>query len=183
MHAQLDKLAYAHTSFFTTEPAEAARRPAVADAPDGIGARLFRQRRLGGDRGGAEDGAAVFRRERRAAAPPRHRAPPELSRQHARRARGRRQRMAPRAVRAAADRDPPHRPLLRLSLPRARRERCGLRARAAQALEDKILELGPDTRDRLRRRDRGRRDRGRGAAGRRTISSASARSATATACC
>ena len=70
---------------------------------------LFRQRRLGSDRGGAEDGAAVFRREGRAAAPPYHRAPAELSRQYARRARDRRQRLAARAVRAAADRDAPHR--------------------------------------------------------------------------
>ena len=45
----------------------------------------------------------------------------------------------------------------------------GLRARAAQALEDKILELGPRHRHRLRRRDRGRRDRRRGAAGRRLL--------------
>ena len=40
-------------------------------------------------------------------------------------------------------------------------------ARAAQALEDKILETRPGTRDRLRRRDGGRRDARRGASGRR----------------
>src|ERR1700724_4763801 len=33
MHGQLDKLAYAHTSFFTTEPAEALAERLVAGAP------------------------------------------------------------------------------------------------------------------------------------------------------
>ena len=36
MHAQLDKLAYAHTSFFTTDVAEALADRLVADAPAGI---------------------------------------------------------------------------------------------------------------------------------------------------
>src|SRR5204862_587556 len=37
MHAQLDKLAYAHTSFFTTQVAEELADTLVADAPPGIG--------------------------------------------------------------------------------------------------------------------------------------------------
>lgn len=37
LHAQLDKLAYAHTSFFTTEVAEQLADTLVADAPRGIG--------------------------------------------------------------------------------------------------------------------------------------------------
>jgi adenosylmethionine-8-amino-7-oxononanoate aminotransferase len=37
LHAQLDKLAYAHTSFFTTEVAEELAEVLVADAPKGIG--------------------------------------------------------------------------------------------------------------------------------------------------
>ena len=37
LHAQLDKLAYAHTSFFTTEVAEELAEVLVADAPRGIG--------------------------------------------------------------------------------------------------------------------------------------------------
>src|SRR5579872_548471 len=37
MHAQLDKLAYAHTSFFTTEVAEELAETLVAGAPAGIG--------------------------------------------------------------------------------------------------------------------------------------------------
>jgi adenosylmethionine-8-amino-7-oxononanoate aminotransferase len=37
MHAQIDKLAYAHTSFFTTEVAEELAETLVAGAPEGIG--------------------------------------------------------------------------------------------------------------------------------------------------
>ena len=37
MHAQIDKVAYAHTSFFTTEVAEELAETLVADAPPGIG--------------------------------------------------------------------------------------------------------------------------------------------------
>ena len=36
IHAQVDKLAYAHTSFFTTEVAEELADTLVADAPEGI---------------------------------------------------------------------------------------------------------------------------------------------------
>src|SRR5262249_60079017 len=36
LHEQLDKLAYAHTGFFTTEVAERLADRLVADAPDGI---------------------------------------------------------------------------------------------------------------------------------------------------
>jgi adenosylmethionine-8-amino-7-oxononanoate aminotransferase len=37
MHAQIDRLAYAHTGFFTTEVAEELAQTLVADAPAGIG--------------------------------------------------------------------------------------------------------------------------------------------------
>jgi adenosylmethionine-8-amino-7-oxononanoate aminotransferase len=37
MHAQIDRLAYAHTGFFTTEVAEELAQTLVADAPRGIG--------------------------------------------------------------------------------------------------------------------------------------------------
>src|SRR5438477_10096336 len=37
MHAQIDRVAYAHTSFFTTEVAEELAQALVADAPPGIG--------------------------------------------------------------------------------------------------------------------------------------------------
>src|SRR5215813_9192291 len=36
LHRQLDKLAYAHTSFFTTEPAEELADRLVANAPEGL---------------------------------------------------------------------------------------------------------------------------------------------------
>ncbi|WP_300583049.1 aspartate aminotransferase family protein [Marivita sp.] len=36
LHAQLDRLAFAHTGFFTTEPAEALADLLIADAPEGI---------------------------------------------------------------------------------------------------------------------------------------------------
>jgi adenosylmethionine-8-amino-7-oxononanoate aminotransferase len=41
MHAQLDKLAYAHTSFFTTQVAEELGSDLVAHAPTGIGHVYF----------------------------------------------------------------------------------------------------------------------------------------------
>ena len=36
LHSQLDELAYAHTSFFTSEPAEALAERLIADAPEGL---------------------------------------------------------------------------------------------------------------------------------------------------
>ncbi|KAA0218012.1 MAG: aspartate aminotransferase family protein [Lautropia sp.] len=41
MHAQIDRLSYAHTSFFTTEVAERLADTLVADAPEGIGQVYF----------------------------------------------------------------------------------------------------------------------------------------------
>jgi len=41
MHAQIDRLAYAHTSFFTTEVAETLADTLVEDAPEGIGHVYF----------------------------------------------------------------------------------------------------------------------------------------------
>jgi adenosylmethionine-8-amino-7-oxononanoate aminotransferase len=52
MLAQLDALEYAHTSFFTTPLAEVGRRSGSARAGRHR-ACVLRQRRLGGDRGGA----------------------------------------------------------------------------------------------------------------------------------
>ena len=105
MHAQLDKLAYAHTSFFTTRSPRSWPTTWSRMRPPGISHVYFVS-------GGSEAIEAAlkmarqyFVETRRAAAPPLHRPPPELSRQHAGRAGGRRQRMAPQAVRAAADRD------------------------------------------------------------------------------
>jgi adenosylmethionine-8-amino-7-oxononanoate aminotransferase len=39
MHAQIDKVAYAHTSFFTTDVAEELADTLIANAPPGIGIR------------------------------------------------------------------------------------------------------------------------------------------------
>src|SRR5210317_1422783 len=41
MHAQLDRLAYAHTSFFTTEVAEQLADNLIANAPDGMAQVYF----------------------------------------------------------------------------------------------------------------------------------------------
>src|SRR2546430_9711075 len=51
LHAQLDKLAYAHTSFFTTEAAEALADRLVADAPAGISHAYFVSGGAPGDSG------------------------------------------------------------------------------------------------------------------------------------
>ena len=115
MHAQIDTLAYAHTSFFTTEAAEALADQLARTAPAGLGQVVLRQRGLGSHRGGAQAGAAVLRRDRRARAQRVHRAPAELSRQYARRAGGRRQRAAAPALRAPADRRAARGAVLRLS--------------------------------------------------------------------
>ena len=98
MHAQIDKLAYAHTSFFTTEVAEELADDLVAARARRASSHVYFVS------GGSEAIEAAlklarqyFVETRRAAAAPLHRAPAELSRQHAGRAGGRRQRMAARA--------------------------------------------------------------------------------------
>ena len=127
MHAQLDKLAYAHTSFFTTQVAEELGDDLVAHAPAGISHVYFVS-------GGSEAIEAALKMARQyfvekgePRAPALHRPPPELSRQHAGRAGGRRQRMAPQAVRAAADRDAPRLALLRVSRQARRRDAAPVR--------------------------------------------------------
>ena len=98
MHAQIDRLAYAHTSFFTTEAAEALADHLARTAPPGLQHVYFVS-------GGSEAIEAALKLARQyfveIGEPEReclHRAAPELSRQHARRAGGRRQRAAPPAV-------------------------------------------------------------------------------------
>ena len=145
--------------------------------------RLLRQRRVGGHRGVAEDGAAVFRGEGRAAAPPLHRPPAELPRQHAGRLGRRRQRMAPQAVRAAADRRASCLAVLRVSRAAARRDAGAIRRAAGPGTRRQDPRARPGYRHGLRGRN--------GRAARRpdafrrskATSSASARSATATASC
>ena len=100
--AQLDRIAYAHSSFFTSEPAERLADRLIAKAPPGIDRVYF----LSGGSEAIEAAIKLARQyhmeTRRAVAPPHRRPLAELSRQHARRAVGRRQPLAPRAVRAAA---------------------------------------------------------------------------------
>ena len=114
MHAQLDKLAYAHTSFFTTQVAEELGADLVEHAPQGTSHVYFVSGGSEAVEAGAQDGAAVFRRDRGAGAAPHHRPPTELSRQHAGRARRRRQYVASQAVRAPADGEPPRLTVLRV---------------------------------------------------------------------
>jgi adenosylmethionine-8-amino-7-oxononanoate aminotransferase len=87
--AQLDRLAFAHTGFFTSEPAEALADLLVEHAPEGIERVYFVS-------GGSEATEAAIKLARQyfveigaagAAAP--DRAAAELSREHPRRARGR----------------------------------------------------------------------------------------------
>jgi adenosylmethionine-8-amino-7-oxononanoate aminotransferase len=63
MRRQLEALAYAHTAFFTTEVAERLADRLIEDAPPGL-SHVYLVRRFGGDRGGAQDGAPVFCRDR-----------------------------------------------------------------------------------------------------------------------
>ena len=169
MHAQIDRLAYAHTSFFTTEVAEALADDLIAARAARHEPRLLRQRRLRGDRGGAEDGAPVLRRDRPAAAAPLHRAAAELPRQHAGRAGGRRQRMAAAPVRAAADPGDARVAVLRVPRPRADETPEAYGARLVERARggDRRARRRPG--DRVRRRDGGRRHRRRADAGARLL--------------
>ena len=122
--------------------------------------------RVGGGRGGAQAGAAILRRDRAAAAPALHRPQAELSRQHAGRARGRRQRMAAPAIRAAADRR--RRTCRRVTniATAAPRNRPKPMARDwRRELEETIDRLGPDNVIAFVRRNGRRRDRRLPAAG------------------
>ena len=102
MSRQTAKLAYAHTGFFSSEPAEALAEQLVGDEPGGLAYAYFVS-------GGSEAIEASIKLARQyfieRGEPQRaafHRAPPELSRQYAGRARRRRQRLAARTLCAAA---------------------------------------------------------------------------------
>jgi adenosylmethionine-8-amino-7-oxononanoate aminotransferase len=58
--AQLDRLAFAHTSFFTNSPMEMLATELVGRAPKGIGYAYFVSEGLGGRRVGAETRAPVL---------------------------------------------------------------------------------------------------------------------------
>ena len=109
LHAQLDKLAYAHTGFFTTDVAEELAAHLIADAPEGLSHVYLLS-------GGSEAVEAALKMARQyftetgpAAAPSYHRTATKLSRQHIGRAGCRGQRMAPCAIQTPADGGASHR--------------------------------------------------------------------------
>ncbi len=106
----------------------------------------------------AQDGAAVFRGEGRAAAPALHRPPAELSRQHAGRLGRRRQRMAPQAVRTAADRRASCLAVLRVSRAAAGRDAGAVRRAAGPGTRRQDPRARPGYRHGLRGRNGRRRD-------------------------
>lgn len=145
LHAQADKLAYAHTSFFTSEVAEKLADRLVADAPAGISHVYFVS-------GGSEAVEAALKMARQYFV--------EIGEPQRRNVIARRQSYHGNTLGALATggnelRRAQFRPLLietyhidpcyayRYREPGESEEDYGLRA--AQALEDKILELGPET--------------------------------------
>ena len=149
MHAQIDKLAYAHTSFFTTEVAEELADHLIAHAPPGISHVYLVS-------GGSEAIEAALKLARQyfveigqPERTPFHRPAPELPRQHARRARGRRQCVAAAPVRAAADRRDARVAVLRIPRPARRRDRPRTTANGWRASSrTRSRELGPADRHR-----------------------------------
>ena len=145
MHAQLDRLAFAHTSFFTSQVAEELADDLVAHAPAGIGHVFYVS-------GGSEAVEAALKLARQYFV---ERGEPQRRYVIARRqsyhgitlgalAIGGRARAA-RAVRAAPVRDASRLAGLRVSRPPRRRDAGGLRRSASpQELEAKIAELGAE---------------------------------------
>jgi adenosylmethionine-8-amino-7-oxononanoate aminotransferase len=145
IHAQADRLAYAHTSFFTNEPAEALAERLIASAPQGISHAYFVS-------GGSEAVEAALKMARQYFV--------ELGQPQRRNIIARRQSYHGNTLGALATggnemRRAQFRPLLIETHHIApcfayRHQEAGesaesYAARAAQALEDKILELGSDT--------------------------------------
>ncbi|TIP30871.1 MAG: aspartate aminotransferase family protein [Mesorhizobium sp.] len=145
LHAQADKLAYAHTSFFTNEPAETLADKLVAGAPQGISHVYFVS-------GGSEAVEAALKMARQFFV--------ETGRPERRNVIARRQSYHGNTLGALAAggnewRRAQFRPLLidthhvdpcyAYRYQEAGESEAAYGLRAAQALEDKILELGPDT--------------------------------------
>ena len=145
LHSQADKLAYAHTSFFTNEPAEALADRVIAGAPQGISHAYFVS-------GGAEAIEAALKMARQYFV--------EIGQPERRNIIARRQSYHGNTLGALATggnemRRTQFRPLLiethhidpcfayRFQEPGETDESYA--ARAAQALEDKVRELGPET--------------------------------------
>lgn len=145
LHAQADKLAYAHTSFFTNEPAETLADKLVAGAPQGISHAYFVS-------GGSEAVEAALKMARQFFV--------ETGRPERRNVIARRQSYHGNTLGALAAggnewRRAQFRPLLidthhidpcyAYRYQKAGESEAAYGLRAAQALEDRILELGPDT--------------------------------------
>ena len=145
LHAQLDKLAYAHTSFFTTDAAEALAERLVADAPAGISHAYFVS-------GGSEAIEAALKMARQYFV---EKGEPQRRNIIARRQSYHGNTLGALATGGNEWRRAAFKPLLiethhidpcfAYRLQQAGESDAAYAARAAQALEDKILELGPDT--------------------------------------
>jgi adenosylmethionine-8-amino-7-oxononanoate aminotransferase len=145
LHAQLDKIAYAHTSFFTTEAAEALADRLVADAPAGISHAYFVS-------GGSEAIEAALKMARQYFV---EKGEPQRRNIIARRQSYHGNTLGALATGGNEWRRAQFKPLLiethhidpcfAYRLQHAGECDADYAARAAQALEDKILELGPDT--------------------------------------
>jgi adenosylmethionine-8-amino-7-oxononanoate aminotransferase len=145
LHAQLDALAYAHTGFFTSEPAERLADALVADAPSGL-SRVYLVS------GGSEAVEAALKMARQYFV---ETGEPQRRRVIARKQSYHGNTLGALAAGGAAWRREPFRPLLieahhidpcyayRYRLAGESEEAYA--ARAAQALEDEILALGPET--------------------------------------
>ncbi len=145
LHAQLDRLAYAHTGFFTTEVAEALGERLIADAPEGLSHVYLLS-------GGSEAMEAALKMARQYFV--------ETGQPERRHIIARRQSYHGNTLGALATggnewRREPFRPLLvethHIAPCYAYREQqegesdADYAARAAQALEDRVLALGPDS--------------------------------------
>ncbi len=145
LHAQLDALAYAHTGFFTSEPAERLADALIADAPSGL-TRVYLVS------GGSEAVEAALKMARQSFV--------EIGEPQRRRVIARKQSYHGNTLGALAAggnawRREPFRPLLieahhiepcyAYRYRQAGESEEAYAARAAQALEDKILELVPET--------------------------------------
>jgi adenosylmethionine-8-amino-7-oxononanoate aminotransferase len=145
LHAQADKLAYAHTSFFTTEPAEALADRLIEDAPKGLSHVYFVS-------GGSEAVEAALKMARQYLV--------EIGQPGRRNIIARRQSYHGNTLGALATggnewRRTQFRPLLvethhidpcfAYRFQQHSESDADYAARAAQTLEDKILELGPET--------------------------------------
>ncbi len=145
LHRQADTLAYAHTSFFTSEVAEALAERVVADAPAGITHVYFTS-------GGSEAVEAALKMARQYFV---ELGKPERSRIIARRQSYHGNTLGALATGGNEWRRAPFTPLLAethhidpcfaFRFQKPGESDAAYAARAAQSLEDKILELGPDT--------------------------------------